>query len=51
MSNRVQEDLVGAINRLRDAGLITSQTFSRWTRLLADGFVDFVRARGINIFI
>ena len=46
MNNLIQEDLVGAINRLREARLITSQTFSRWSRLLAAGFVDFVRARG-----
>ena len=46
MQNLCQEDLATAINRLREAGLITSQTFSRWSQMLAAGFVEFVRARG-----
>ena len=49
MMNLFQEDLRTVINRLREGGLITSQTFSRWTSLLAAGFVDFVRARGKNL--
>ena len=45
--NRIcAEDLATALNRLREAGLITSQTFSRWSQMLAAGFVEFVRARG-----
>ena len=46
MSRLCQEDLATALNRLREAGLITSQTFSRWSRMLAAGLVEFVRARG-----
>ena len=46
MSRLCQEDLATALDRLREAGLITSQTFSRWSRMLAAGLVEFVRARG-----
>ena len=49
MSNQFQEDLATAIDRLREAGVITTQTFGQWSRLLAGGFVDFVRNRGNNV--
>ena len=51
MSNQFREDLATAIDRLRDAGAITTQTVAEWSRLLADGFVDFVRTRGNNMLL
>ena len=49
MSNQFREDLATAIDRLRDTGVITAQTVAEWSRLLANGFVDFVRTRGNNM--
>ena len=49
MSGICQEDLERAIVRLREAGLITSQTCAQWAQMLAAGSVDFVRARGIDL--
>ena len=51
MSNQFREDLATAIDRLRDTGVITAQTVAEWSRLLANGFVDFVRTRGNNMLL
>ena len=46
MSRFFQEDLSRQLERLREAGRISGETFRRWARLAADGARDFVTARG-----
>ena len=47
MTRFFQEDLGRQLERIREAGRISTETVSRWSRLAADGTSNFIRARGL----